>query len=89
MELSPDRGKVLHLRVVSVAEMVGSRAIVLGTFQCLGVLLIWTIEGQGPTVLAVDAGGYYLDFYLSSIISLFVLTLSHSFLEIVQYRLKY
>ena len=26
-------------------------------FQCLGVLLIWTIVGQGLTALAVGAGG--------------------------------
>ena len=26
-------------------------------FQCRGVLLIWIIVGQGPTVLAVGAGG--------------------------------
>ena len=26
-------------------------------FQCRGVLLIWIIVGQGPTALAVGAGG--------------------------------
>ena len=26
-------------------------------FQCPGVLLIWIIVGQGPTALAVGAGG--------------------------------
>ena len=30
--------------------------MVLGNFQCRGSLLIWIIEGQGPSVLAVGAG---------------------------------
>ena len=56
-------------------------------FQCRGVLSIWIIIGQGPTVLAVGAGGSCLDFFLSSIISLFFLPL---FLwETARYRLKY
>ena len=42
-------------------------------FQCQGVLLIWIIVGQGPTVLAVGADGVVLTFFLSSIISLFFL----------------
>ena len=29
----------------------------LVNFQCLGVLLIWIKEGQGPIALAVGAGG--------------------------------
>ena len=29
------------------------RAMVLGNFQCQGILLIWLIVGQGATVLAV------------------------------------
>ena len=32
-------------------------------FQCWGVLLIWIIEGQGLIVLAVGAGGGYLDIF--------------------------
>ena len=36
-------------------------------FQCRGILLIWIIVGQGPTALAVGAGGGCLDFFLSSI----------------------
>ena len=32
-------------------------------FQCQGVLLIWIIVGQGPTALAVGAGGGYLDIF--------------------------
>ena len=44
-------------------------------FQCRGVLLIWIIVGQGPTALAVGAGGAVRTFFLSSIISLFFLPL--------------
>ena len=50
--------------------------MVLGNFQCWGVLLIWIMEGQGPTALAVGAGRGNRTFYLSSIISLFFLSLS-------------
>ena len=34
-------------------------------FQCRGVLLLWSRVGQGPTVLAVGAGGRSLDIYFS------------------------
>ena len=44
-------------------------------FQCRGVLLIWIRVGQGPTVLAVGAGGGCLD-KLSSIVSHYFLPLS-------------
>ena len=37
--------------------------MVLGKLQCRGVLLVWKIVGQGPTVLAVDAGGGGLDIF--------------------------
>ena len=47
--------------------------MVLGNFQCRGVLLIWIIVGQGPTALAVGAGGVVWTFFLSSVISLFFL----------------
>ena len=46
------------------------------SFQCRGVLLIWSRVGQGPTALAVGAGRGCLDIFLSSIISLFFLPLS-------------
>ena len=39
-------------------------------FQCRGVLRIWIIVGQGPTLLAVGAGGGCSGIFLSSIISL-------------------
>ena len=32
-------------------------------FQCRGVLLIWIKVGQGPTALAVVAGGGCLDIF--------------------------
>ena len=53
--------------------------------QCRGVLLMWIIVGQGPTALAVGAGGDVWTFFLSSIIS-------HLFFplwETAQYRLQY
>ena len=55
-------------------------------FQCQGVLLTWIIVGQGPTVLAVGAGGDCLD--------IFSLLYHFSFLSIslwvtARYRLKY
>ena len=51
--------------------------MVLGNFQCRGVLLIWIIVGQGPTALAVGAGGGCLDFFFSrlSFLSSFSLSL--------------
>ena len=44
-------------------------------FQCRGVLLVWIRVGQGPTALAVGAGGGCLDILLSSILSLLLLPL--------------
>ena len=32
------------------------RAMVLGSFQCRGVILLWHMVGQGPAVLAAGAG---------------------------------
>ena len=55
-------------------------------FQCRGVLLVWIRVGQGPTALAVGAGGGCLDiftlFYPFS-------SLSPSLWETTRYRLKY
>ena len=45
-------------------------------FQCRGVLLIWIKVGQGPTALAVGAGGVVWTFFLSSTFSRFFLFLS-------------
>ena len=55
-------------------------------FQCQGVLLIWIIVGQGPTSLAVGAGGGCLDIF--SLIYHFSF-LSPSLWETARYRLKY
>ena len=55
-------------------------------FQCRGVLLVWMIVGQGPTALAVGAGGGGLDiFSLSYLFSI----LFPSLWETARYRLKY
>ena len=37
--------------------------MVLGSFQCRGILLIRIIVGQGPTVLAVGGGGSHLGIF--------------------------
>ena len=55
-------------------------------FQCRGVLLIRIIVGQGPTVLAVGAGGDDLDFF--SLVYHFSVP-SPSLWETARYRLKY
>ena len=55
-------------------------------FQCRGVLLIWIIVGQGPTVLEVGAGGGCLDIF--SLIYHFSF-LFPFFWETARYRLKY
>ena len=51
-------------------------AMALGKFQFRGVLQIWIRVGQGPTALAMGAGGVVWTFLLSSIISLSFLPLS-------------
>ena len=51
-------------------------AMVLGKLPVPGRPTIWIIVGQGPTALAVGAGGGCLDIFLSSIIFLFFLLLS-------------
>ena len=55
-------------------------------FQCRGVLLIWNTVGQGPTVLAVGAGGGCVDIF--SLVYHFSL-LSLSLWETARSRLKY
>ena len=60
--------------------------MVLDNFQCRGVLLIWIIAGQGPTALAVGAGGDCLDIF--SLVCHFS-SLSPSLWETARYRLKY
>ena len=47
-------------------------AMVLGSFQCQGVLLLWYRVGKGPAVLAAGAGWWaILFFFISSILSSF------------------
>ena len=55
-------------------------------FQCRGVLLNWLIVGQGPTALAVGAGGGGLDIF--SLVYHFSF-LSPTLRETARYRLKY
>ena len=54
-------------------------------FQCWGVHLIWLIVGQGPTALAVGAGGGCL--YIFTLIYLFSY-LSSSLWDRLKYCLK-
>ena len=49
--------------------------MVLGKLPVLGRPTIWMTVGQGPTALAVGAGGVVWTFFLSSIPSLFFLPL--------------
>ena len=59
--------------------------MVLGKLPVPGRPTIWMTVGQGPTTLAVGAGGGCLDiFFLSAIPSL-----SPSLWETARYRLKY
>ena len=50
--------------------------MVLGKLPVPGRPTIWIIVGQGPTVLAVGAGGGCWTFLLSSILSFLFLPLS-------------
>ena len=53
-------------------------------FQCRGVLLIWILVGQGPTVFAVGAGWGFLDIFFShlSFFSSFFLSLGDGPIQI-------
>ena len=57
-------------------------AMVLGKLPVRGVLLIWIRVGQGPTALAVGAGGGCLDIFP-------LVSFSLSLWETARYRLKY
>ena len=46
------------------------------SFQCRGVLLIWSKVGQGPTVLAVGAGGGLFGHFFFRLSFLFSFSLS-------------
>ena len=43
--------------------------MVLGSFQCRGVLLLWHMVGQGPAVLAAGAGRLGCFLFFSSRLS--------------------
>ena len=60
--------------------------MVLGKLPVPGRPTVWITVGQGPTALAVGAGGGCLD--ISTLIYLFS-PLSPSLLETARYRLKY
>ena len=49
--------------------------MVLGKLRVPGRPTIWITAGQGPTALAVGAGGGCLAFFLSSVLSLLFLPL--------------
>ena len=55
------------------------RAMVLGSFQCRGVLLLWHTVGQGPAVLAAGAGwvGYFFYFFFKSYVSYLPFLMPH------------
>ena len=55
-------------------------------FQYRDVLLIWIIVGQGPTALAVGAGGGGLDIFT---LRYHFSPLSPSLWETARYRMKY
>ena len=60
--------------------------MVLGKLPVPGRPTIWIRVGQGPTALAVGAGGVVWTFLLSSILSFLF---SPSLWETTRYRLKY
>ena len=62
--------------------------MVLGSFQCRGVLLLLHIVGQGPAVLAAGAGqvGYIFFFHLSSISNVLSFGRRLNITEILQFH---
>ena len=48
--------------------------MVLGSFQCRGILLLWHMIGQGPAVLAAGVGwvGYVLFFIFNLVFPIFL-----------------
>ena len=69
--------KLLFYTTLKLKEKWGwsGGAMVLGKLPVPGRPTIWLTVGQGPTVLAVGAGGDCLDILLSSILSLLFLPL--------------
>ena len=62
--------------------------MVLGKLPVPGRPTIWITVGQGPTALAVGAGGVVLTFLLSSILSLLFLPLWETARDRLKYCLK-
>ena len=53
------------------------RAMVLGSFQCRGILLLWHMVGQGPAVLAARAGRVGCFLFFSSRLSYLLFLMPH------------
>ena len=53
------------------------QAMMLGSFQCHGVLLLWNMIGQGPAVLAAGAGRVGCFLIFSSHLSYFPFLMPH------------
>ena len=72
-------------------HLVKDLTMVLGSFQCRGILLLLHIVGQGPAVLAVGAGpvgGYiFYIFHLSSLSNVLSFGRRLSMTEILWFRL--
>ena len=89
MSLIYERGRTLSLTNLAYPNYIGGDRVVRWSwvnFQCRGVLLVWIRVGQGPTALAVGAGGGCLDIF--TLIYPFS-SLSPSLWETTRYRLKY
>ena len=54
------------------------RAMVLDSFQCGGVLLLWHMVGQGPAVLAAGAGlvGCFFFYFFHLVCAIFLFRIS-------------
>ena len=90
--VDPDQSRLLGLHCLAMSQFwyeyaQGGRVVrwCWVNFQCLGVLLIWIIVGQGPIALAVGAVGGWFGHFFSSLSFLFFLPLW----ETARYRLKY
>ena len=75
-----------HLSFIFLPRGWSGGAMVLGKLPVPGRPTIWITVGQGPTALAVDAGGGCLDIF--TLIYPFF-PLSPSLWETARYRLKY
>ena len=64
----------LYLDITNTCCVWLDRAMVLGSFQCQGILLLRHMVGQGPAVLAADAGwvGYALFIFLNLVYPIFL-----------------